>query len=99
MDVKAVHERLRGLMEAPEEERHEIRGKIKNFYVIQRYTRSNEGEVEEVFVSSPEVNISLVINSKGLYSVTYVKDGRIEGKSLSEEEAKKVIDDIIKLLS
>jgi len=99
MDVKVIHEKLRGLMEVPEEERHEIRGRIKNFYIIQRYTRSNENEVEEVFISSPEINISLVINSKGFYSVTYVKDGKIEGKTLNEEEAKKIIEDIIKLLS
>ena len=99
MDVKVIHEKIRGLIEAPEEEKHELRGRTRNFYIIQRYTRDSNNELEEVYISSPEINISLVVNSKGVSSVTYVKDGKIEGKNLSEEEVQKIIDEIIKLLS
>lgn len=99
MNVKLIHEKIRELMEVPEEEKHELRGRIKNFYIIQRYTKNANNELEEVFISSPEINISLVINSKGISSVTYIKDGKIEGKNLSEEELQKLLDEIIKLLS
>lgn len=98
MNIKNLHEKVRELIDATEEEKYEIRGKTKNFRVIQRYTRNSNDELEEVFVSSPEISISLIISSKGS-SVTIVKHGKIEGKSLSEEETKKIIDEITKLLS
>lgn len=99
MDVKLIHEKIRELVEVPEEEKHELRGRIKNFYIIQRYTRNSDNELEEIFISSQEINISLVLNSKGVSSVTYIKDGKIEGKILNEEEVQKLVNEIIKLLS
>ena len=96
MEVKAVHERIRSLIE-PEEEVHEVRGKTKDCYVILRYARRGSVETEEVFVSSRGQSISLVL-SRGSCTATYVKDGRIEGKVLSEEEAEKVIDEVVKML-
>ncbi|BAK54364.1 MULTISPECIES: hypothetical protein [Sulfurisphaera] len=99
MDVKVIHEKIRSLVDVVDEEKHELRGRTKNVYVIQRYTRDNNSEIEEIYISSPQVNISLVINTRGISSVTYVKDGKIEGKNLNEEEIQKIIDDIIKILS
>ncbi|BFH73753.1 hypothetical protein SJAV_16970 [Sulfurisphaera javensis] len=99
MDVKVIHEKIRSLVDSVEEEKHELRGKTRDIYVIQRYTRDNNGELEEIYISSPQVNISLVINSKGLSSVTYVKDGKIEGKNLNNEEIEKIVEEIVKLLS
>ena len=99
MNIKNIHEKIRELIYAVEEEKYELRGKTKNFHVIQRYTRRGEEELEEIFISSTEINISLMINSKGISSVTYVKNGKIEGKNLSEEEVQKIIDDVVKLLS
>ncbi|QIW23537.1 hypothetical protein EWF20_04785 [Sulfolobus sp. S-194] len=99
MDVKVIHEKIRSLVDIVDEEKHELRGRTKNVYIIQRYTRDNNNEIEEIYISSPQVNISLVINTRGISSVTYVKDGKIEGKNLNEEEIQKIIDDIIKILS
>lgn len=99
MDVKVIHERIRSLVDIVDEEKHELRGKTKNVFIIQRYTRESDNELEEIYISSPEVNISLVINSKGTSSVTYVKDGEIEGKNLNEEEIEKIVSEIEKILS
>lgn len=99
MNVKVIHEKIRGLVESIDEEKHELRGMTRNIYIIQRYTRESDNEIEEIYLSSPNINISLVINSKGISSVTYIKDGKIEGKNLNEEEVQKIIDEIIKLLS
>lgn len=99
MDVKLIHEKIRSYFEVVDEEKHEMRGRIKNFNVIARYNRSGDAEIEEIFLSSPQLNISLVVNSKGVSSVTYVKDGKIEGKNLEGNELEKVIDEILQLLS
>ena len=99
MNIKNIHERIRERVDAVEDEMYELRGKTKNFHIIQRYTRKGEEETEEIFISSPEINISVVIRSKGVSSATFVRGGQIEGKNLSEEEVQKIIDEIVKMLS
>ena len=99
MNIKNIHERIRERVDAVEDEMYELRGKTKNFHIIQRYTRKGEDELEEIFISSPEINISVVIRSKGVSSVTFVRGGQIEGKNLNEEEVQKIIDEIVKMLS
>jgi len=99
MNIKQVHEKIRSHVDAIDEEKYELRGKTKNFQIIQRYTRRGEDEIEEINISSKDENISLLINQKGKSTVTFVKDGKIEGKILDEEGVQKIVDEIIKLLS
>lgn len=98
INIKQIHEKIRGLVDSVDEERYELRGKTKNYQIIQRYTRRGNEETEEVFVSAKDFALSLLIG-QGRSTVTLAKDGKVEGRVLDEKEVEKIIDSIFTLLS
>ena len=99
LDIKRIHENIRALLDEIETESHEIRGTAKGYEIVQKYTRSVNEEVEEIFIRKGDYSISLYISSDGTYTATINKDGKIEAKDLSKEELEKLIKDIVSMFS
>ncbi|AHC52471.1 hypothetical protein SUSAZ_04820 [Sulfolobus acidocaldarius SUSAZ] len=98
VSIKGLHERVRSILDDIYIESHEVRGVRNGFEIIQKYSRDNYVEKEELYINKKDYSISLYIDSIGTGSLTIVKDGKIEAKKISSEELEKTIKEIMAIL-